>query len=128
MALKIEGDARLRIGGFLGMDVVECAPLFHPTFYPTYVLNLTDSNNIPLSTFAIQVLSRIGNKSVIQPLINKLGAGDKDVAQTAYSVLKGMTRSSLNFKWSADKDQRDIQVQEWTRWWKNNSEKIDLII
>lgn len=101
--------------------VFSTAPLIQP------VLKLARSFDTQVAVNAIQVLSRIGDKSVVPGLIQLLGSPDVHVAETTFRVLKGMTRAEIEFDSQQPPEVRAKAIQKWQEWWEQNRDKVILV-
>lgn len=97
------------------------APLIQPT------LELAQGLDTQVAVNAIQVLSRIGDKSVIPVLIQLLGSPNSHVAETVSRVLKGMTRAEIEFDSRQSPEVRAKAIQKWQEWWEQNKDKVMLV-
>lgn len=96
-------------------------PLIQP------VLKLAQGADKRVAINATQVLSRIGDKSIFPVLIQLLSSPDSHVAETAFRVLKGMTRAEIEFESRQPAEARAKAIQKWQDWWEQNKDKVILV-
>ena len=82
-------------------------------------------NNVTI--FSIQVLGRIGDKTVIPVLIELLASQDNNVAKMAFRVLKRMTRAEIEFDSQLTHKVKVKAIQKWRDWWEVNKDKVILV-
>lgn len=90
------------------------------------VLALARNNNAAVAVNAIQVLSRIGDKTVIPELIRLLRSPDRDVADTAGDALKTMTGEEIEFADLKTSQERTKAITRWQEWWRRSKGKVVL--
>jgi hypothetical protein len=96
-----------------------------PLIAPALRLAQTGSGEVAVR--AVQLLGRIGDKSVISPLIQLMAAPDPTIAQTAFTAVKGLTNAPLAFDPRQSREARAAATKQWAEWWDSNRESIVLI-
>ena len=91
------------------------------------VLRLVQAGAPVVTVRAIQVLGRIGDKSVISPLIALLAAPDRTIAETAFTAVKGLTNAPLPFDARQSREVRAAAAKEWAEWWDRNQDSVVLV-
>ena len=97
------------------------SPLIKP------VLQLTQNSDVTVVMRAIQVLSRIGDKSVVPALIQLMASPNTQVSEVAFRVLKAMTRAEMEFDSRQSVEARVKAMQSWMEWWERNKDKVTLV-
>lgn len=96
------------------------APLVKP------VLHLAEGGEPVAAVRAVQVLSRIGGKSVIPDLIRLLKSPDEDVAGAASAALESMTGVEIEFDPAQSPQARAKAIERWEAWWRENRHSVVL--
>jgi len=91
------------------------------------VTKLAESEDLEVAGYAIQVLSRIGDKSAIPVLIKLLSGPNSQTAGNAHRVLKSLTRKDLAFDAKQPAAERAKAAERWQEWWNDHKDKINLI-
>ena len=91
------------------------------------VLRLVQGGTTDVAVPAIQVLGRIGDKTVVAPLIDLMAAPDRSIAETAFTAVKGLTNAPLPFDPRQSRDARAAAAKRWSEWWETNKESVVLV-